>query len=148
MPDEPKPPLAHHVLLRLDSGVLAAMGRGERGEAAPEAWRAGHRAQGPDRGDAGSDAPTTEVAIGPTFFPSRSKLPLPFFSNEGFLRTTGAPVLSKPFHLDELREVVRRALVRRPAETLRTENRLLGRDQAVSESAPDVLEQVPLPRVL
>jgi hypothetical protein len=26
------------------------------------------------------DAPTTEVAIGPTFFPSRSKLPRPFFS--------------------------------------------------------------------
>lgn len=38
---------------------------------------------------------------------------------EGFLRTTGAPVLPKPFHLDELREAVRRALGRRPAENRR-----------------------------
>jgi hypothetical protein len=46
--------LGGHVLLWLDPGVLATLGRGERGETPPEARGGRHRTHGHDRGAADS----------------------------------------------------------------------------------------------
>jgi hypothetical protein len=56
--------MGHHVQhLRLDEGLLVMVGGGERGEAAPEAERAGHRAHDHDRGAAGCAAGGQQLTL-------------------------------------------------------------------------------------